>query len=376
LGKGESAETTGETEAGSETSEENTTETPEQPNPESAATPEKSEEEKKKEVEKLQTVIKVDGEEATGEEKKEEAPAETIPSEEKKEESSPPAEEKKEEASKPIVPKAPQAPAEPAGGSRDDLEQRRNMLQSIKDFDFQIKKNQEDIGKMVEKLDGLTKDLDDLVSLYEIVSEQMNPFVGLSKVTKKRIDALENFTNEIEDIKTRMGDVESVVEKGVGGITRLTKKLDEKKPTPDSSETPDKLELELKNAEVQIDESPGETVAEPIVETKDTPSDTVAEPEVAEPVIETPTTEIKDTPNDVIAEPETQITETVNISLLSDETQLMTGDLSDDDLDILLSKSLESLLAEQNIDYLINECLISLKEIKYIYKSEVDEKSG
>jgi len=39
----------------------------------------------------------------------------------------------------------------------------------------------------------------------------------------------------------------------------------------------------------------------------------------------------------------------------------MTGDLSDNDLDILLSKSLESLLAEQNIDYMINEFLLSLK---------------
>ena len=374
MGKGESAEATGEAEAGSETS----TETTEQPNPESTPTPdapEKSDEEKKKEVEKLQTVIKVDGGETSGEEKKDEAPAEETPKEEEKKESPPPAEEKKEEAPKPTVPKvpkAPQAPAAPAGGSRDDLEQRRNMLQSIKDFDFQIKKNQEDIGKMVEKLDGLTKDLDDLVSLYEIVSEQMNPFVGLSKVTKKRIDALENFTNEIEDIKVRMGDVESVVEKGVGGITRLTKKLDEKKITPESGDTANNLESELKNAEVQIDESSEETVAEPEIaelipetpaeETIDTTSETEVEPEVTEPNPETPTevTEpIPETPTEV--EPEAQIIEPGNISSISMETSPISGDLSDDDLDILLSKSLESLLAEQNIDYLINDFLLSLK---------------
>jgi len=215
------------------------------------------------------------------------------------------------------------------------------MLQSIKDFDFQIKKNQEDIGKTVGKLDGLTKDLDDLVSLYEIVSEQMNPFVGLSKVTKKRIDALENFTKEIEDIKGRMGDVESVVEKGVGGITRLTKKLDEKKPIPESTDADNKLESELENAEVQIDESPDEAAAKPIVET--------------------PTEETKDMPSDTVAEPETQVTETVNIPSTSRELPSMSSDLSDDDLDILLSKSLESFFAEQNIDYMINEFLLSLK---------------
>ena len=55
---------------------------------------------------------------------------------------------------------SPQATAAPAGGSRDDLEQRRNMLQSIKDFDFQIKKNQEEVTNLNEKLDAVTRDLD------------------------------------------------------------------------------------------------------------------------------------------------------------------------------------------------------------------------
>jgi len=97
--------------------------------------------------------------------------------------------------------------------TRDSLEQKRAILQSIKDFDFQIKKNAEDITSIHKKLESVSKDLDDLVSLYEIVSEQMNPFVGLSKVTKKRIDALENFTKEIDDLKERMGEIESFTEK-------------------------------------------------------------------------------------------------------------------------------------------------------------------
>ena len=92
--------------------------------------------------------------------------------------------------------------------------------QSIKDFDFQIKKNQEEVTNLNEKLDAVTRDLDDLVSLYEIVSEQMNPFVGLSKVTKKRIDALENFTREVETLKTRMGDLESFAERAGVNLER------------------------------------------------------------------------------------------------------------------------------------------------------------
>jgi len=87
------------------------------------------------------------------------------------------------------------------------------VLQGMKDFDFQIKKNQGGITNLNQKLDSVTRDLDDLVSLYEIVSEQMNPFVGLSKVTKKRIDALENFTREVETLKSRVGDMESFAER-------------------------------------------------------------------------------------------------------------------------------------------------------------------
>jgi len=41
----------------------------------------------------------------------------------------------------------------------------------------------------------------------------MNPFVGLSKVTKKRLDSLENFTKEIDTVKNRVGDLESFAER-------------------------------------------------------------------------------------------------------------------------------------------------------------------
>ena len=122
--------------------------TTEQPKEEPAVPENKEEPEKKKEdVEKLRKVIKVD------DKKQEEKPVDDTD-------------------------------LEP--NSREGLEQKRAILQSIKDFDFQIKKNQEEITAVNNKLDAVSKDLDDLVSLYEIVSEQMNPFVGLSKVTKKR----------------------------------------------------------------------------------------------------------------------------------------------------------------------------------------------
>ncbi len=72
----------------------------------------------------------------------------------------------------------------------------------------------------------------------------MNPFVGLSKVTKKRIDALENFTKEIEDIKERIGEIESFAEKVGFNFAEI-------KALKDSSEK-DNMEINISNIPFEI----------------------------------------------------------------------------------------------------------------------------
>jgi archaellum component FlaC len=190
-------------------------------------------------------------------------------------------------------------PGAGADSAREELEQRRNILQNMKDFDFQIKKNQEEITNIYTKVESLSKDLDDLVSLYEIVSEQMNPFVGLSKVTKKRLDALENIIKEVDGVKTRIGDLESNFEKNGATIKGTTAPITPK-PTTEMSVKP---------------EAPF-TPKEPLVIPSSRPTALHAT------VVET---------------------------------------LNDSELDDLLNKSLESLLMEQNIDSMINEFFINLK---------------
>ena len=163
--------------------------------------PSKDKDQNKKDIESLQKIIKVDNKE----EKKEPLTEEDIDIEENP-------------------------------SSRQALEHKRVILQSIKDFDFQIKKNQEQITGVNQKIESITKDLDDLVSLYEIVSEQMNPFVGLSKVTKKRLDALENFTREIDILKERTGDLESFAEKSGAKIKKYPDDYDIDKETSEIDE--------------------------------------------------------------------------------------------------------------------------------------------
>jgi hypothetical protein len=236
-------------------------------------------------------IIKFDTPEKTSEKNKEDAPAQDPMKKPVMAKT-----DNKPEGTKIIPDKIPGAAADAA---REELEQRRNILQNMKDFDFQIKKNQEEITNIYEKVESLSKDLDDLVSLYEIVSEQMNPFVGLSKVTKKRLDALENIIKEVDGVKTRIGDLESNLEKN-GVATKGT--TDPIKPKP-ATETNGKPETPL-------------TPKEPLVIPPSRPTAL-----------------------------HTTAIETLNES----------------ELDDLLNKSLESLLMEQNIDTMINEFFINLK---------------
>lgn len=168
----------------------------------------------------------------------------------------------------------------------------------MKDFDFQIKKNQEEITNISNKVESLSKDLDDLVSLYEIVSEQMNPFVGLSKVTKKRLDALENIIKEVDGVKAKVGDLEALFDTN---------------PNAKRSTTP--------------------TLEKQSVDTKSKPETTI----------------LQKTPVDVpLKQP---------LALQPSVTEKIT----ETEIDDLLNRSLESLLMEQNIDAVINDFFINLK---------------
>ena len=122
-------------------------------------------------------------------------------------------------SSSPINPSADSSDA--PSSAKGTLELKREILQRIKDFDFQIKKNHEELEDLNQRLDSVTKDLDDLVGLYEIVSEQMNPFVGLSSVTRRRIEALENYTTEIEEVKQRIAELEAFAERAGAKIKKM-----------------------------------------------------------------------------------------------------------------------------------------------------------
>ena len=228
---------------------------------------------------------------------------------------------------------------------RESLEQKRAILQSIKDFDFLIKKNQEDIGEMNQKLESVTKDLDDLVSLYEIVSEQMNPFVGLSKVTKKRIDALENFTKEIEDLKERTGELESFAERSGAKFKSFGEG--------------ERAHVKTIDTDALLSDETTDEEKESVGEVESTGE--LPEGETSQTTIE------KDVPDDEEESEDGKIQEKIStdelqqpIPTITIENNIWDG-LSDTDLDLILEKALGIFSPEGKIDMIMEEFIESLK---------------
>jgi flagellar protein FlaC len=269
-----------------------------------------NDEEKKEETEKLRKVIKVD-EQNKDEEKKEDGE-----DQDKKEDKSIKTDSKSTEGI-------------------EGLEQKRAILQSIKDFDFQIKKNQEEITGINKKVDSVSKDLDDLVSLYEIVSEQMNPFVGLSKVTKKRIDALENFTREIEILKERTGELESFAERSGAKL----KSIAEGKVKADTIDT-DEL---LKDTEKDMTDK--------TVDNSDLKDDITDESNKVE---EEKKAEIE---KKVLEEPEFEDEEI-------DHSQKIWNGFSDYELDRIIEMSLDNMPINDRLNMVIDDFIEKLKRLE------------
>ena len=298
-----------------------------------------------KDADSIRKVIKVN----QPEEKKD--GEENIPKEEKKEEETPepPAEPPKEEDDTTgKVAGDGDAGDDSSGGetTREGLEQKRAILQNIKDFDFQIKKNQEDVSGINQKLDGVSKDLDDLVSLYEIVSEQMNPFVGLSKVTKKRLDALESFTREIDILKERMGEMESFAERSGAKLKSISEGEIHAK-TIDTDALLGKEGEETIDAAV-LTEADGGEVKTPTEESNEETS------EVATEVVPLNESDLPDETTEVLDEtPASEITE--------DTIEETSEEFLDVNLDKIIEMSLETLSLDDRLDMFIDEFIESLK---------------
>jgi flagellar protein FlaC len=68
-----------------------------------------------------------------------------------------------------------------------------------------LKRENDDIKN---KLTHLDSKLIDMLSLYEVVANQVNPFVGVSKVTSASIEKLEEMGQDVEELEDKVSSIE------------------------------------------------------------------------------------------------------------------------------------------------------------------------
>jgi flagellar protein FlaC len=194
------------------------------------------------------------------------------------------------------------------------IEEKKEYLKQIKEFDFRISENKKQINEFEKSLNNVNANLDDLVSLYEIVSEQMNPFVGLSNVTKKRIEALETYSKDIEVLKSRMMEIESDLDQSKNETSAVKNQKSKK------IETTNKKNINDTNDSIYTNETPAVKNHKPIKIEPTNKKDT------------------NDTKNNI---------ETIEIP---DSVSSWENDLSDDDLEKIIEKSLQDINMDKEID--------------------------
>jgi len=190
----------------------------------------------------------------------------------------------------------------------------------------------------------------------------MNPFVGLSKVTKKRLDSIENFTKEVESIKEHVSDLESIVEKNLTNIQNYPSPSKQPKIKVNTEhESKDSAENKSEQTEFEPDQEKIEQITDEktVEETKKTKNDETAPTE--KPSMGYPEQ------NDSIApevQPtlsvEPQITPSIQ-SAIPTNSYVINEEINTSFIDEILTSSFEFFLIEQNIDVLIDEYLHTLK---------------
>jgi flagellar protein FlaC len=99
---------------------------------------------------------------------------------------------------------------EEVGESREDDDTLVKLNERLNDIENRLPRIDVSLNNLKREIDGLRNDIQqiddsmkDMMTLYEVVSAQINPFVGTSKVTAlsvERLDSMEKKLEELEEI--------------------------------------------------------------------------------------------------------------------------------------------------------------------------------
>ncbi len=99
-------------------------------------------------------------------------------------------------------------------GSSGSDETVEKIMERLNDIDNKLPRLDIAINNLKKEIDSLKQDLQkmddslkDMMALYEVVSSQINPFVGSSKVTALSIQRLDNMEKQLRELEVLVNDV-------------------------------------------------------------------------------------------------------------------------------------------------------------------------
>ncbi len=87
------------------------------------------------------------------------------------------------------------------------MERLGNLDDDVGRMKISISNIRKEITEVKNELGRLDESLKDIMMLYEVVSTQINPFIGESQVTAASIERLERLTEEVREMKSIIDDI-------------------------------------------------------------------------------------------------------------------------------------------------------------------------
>ncbi len=87
------------------------------------------------------------------------------------------------------------------------MERLNDIDNKLPRLDIAINNLKKEIDSLKQDLQKMDESLKDMMALYEVVSSQINPFVGSSKVTTLSIQRLDNMEKQLRELEVLVNDV-------------------------------------------------------------------------------------------------------------------------------------------------------------------------
>ncbi|CAB3288801.1 Putative flagella-related protein C [Methanocaldococcus lauensis] len=89
-----------------------------------------------------------------------------------------------------------------------------NLIAKLNDIESKLPKFESSINNLRKEnenirveLDKINESLQDIMALYEVVSNQINPFIGVSKITATSLEKLERLESEYKRLKKTIDEL-------------------------------------------------------------------------------------------------------------------------------------------------------------------------